>query len=386
MKKYHLSSININSDDIASLVKNIKSGWLSYGKQSIELEKIIKKKIKAKNIILTNSCTNGLHASLIASGLKKGDEVLTSPFTFISTINNLFHLGAKIKLCDINIDDFNISTSEILKKETKKTKFLVPTHYGGNPINIADLKKKIKNNKIKIVEDAATALGAKINKDYIGSKNNYLTVFSLYSNKIITSAEGGIISVNNDLLAKKIKNLISMGITKSAWMRKNKQKLWKYEVNRPGYKYNFTDMQSSILLNQFKRLDKIIKEREILRKAYLFYLNPILKKDLIAVQKINKNSTTSNYIFPILIKKEKLNINRNKLINELAKKKIFTSVHYIPCHKFNFYKKYFNKIKLPNTDYVFERILSLPFHNKMKINDVKYIANTVNKIILKNEI
>jgi dTDP-4-amino-4,6-dideoxygalactose transaminase len=385
MKKYLLSSINVNNKDIKSIIKNIKSGWISYGNETIKLEKKIEKKLKIKNIILTNSCTSGLHACLVASKLKKNDVVLTSPFTFISTINTLYQMGAKIKLCDINLEDFNISTDEIIKKKNKKTKFLLPTHYGGNPINIESIKKKLKNNKIKIIEDAATALGSKINKKYTGSYKNTIAVFSLYSNKIITSIEGGIIAVDNNRLAKKIRKLISMGITKPVWSRINKKNSWKYELNEPGYKYNFTDLQSSLLINQFERLGKIIKKREVLRKAYIKYLGPLLKKNLISLQKIKKGTTSSNYIFPIILKTENLKISRNNFIEELRKNNVFTTVHYIPCHKFRFYKKIFSKAKLPNTNYIYERILSLPFHNKMGILDVQNISNIIKKIILKNE-
>ena len=386
MKKYNLSSVNINNKDIKSVIKNLKSGWLAYGKKSIELEKLIKKKFNFKNVILVNSCTNGIHASLIASGFKRGDEVLTSPFTFISTINTLFHLGAKIKLCDINLNDFNISNEEILKRQSKKTKFILPTHYGGNPIDISVLKSHLKNKKIKIIEDAATALGSRIDKKYAGSDNNSIAVFSLYSNKIITSAEGGIISTDNNKLAKKIKNLVSMGITREAWTRANEKNSWMYNLKEPGYKYNFTDLQSALVINQVERINLIIKKRENLRKTYMKNLSTLFKKDLISSQKINKDVQTSNYIFPIIIKTEKLKTDRDSIIQKLKEKNIFTSVHYIPCHKFDFYKKRFKKEKLTNTNYIYDRIISLPFHNKLTVSDINNISSIVRKIILDYEI
>ena len=384
MKKYNLSSVNINNRDIKSVIKNLKSGWLAYGKKSIELEKLIKKKFGFKNVILSNSCTNGIHASLIANGFKKGDEVLTSPFTFISTINTLFHLGAKITLCDINLDDFNISNNDIKKKQSKNTKFILPTHYGGNPIDINILKSYLKNKKIKIVEDAATALGSRINKKFCGSYKDSVSIFSLYSNKIITSAEGGIIATDNNMLAKRIKNLISMGITREAWSRANEKNSWEYDLKVPGFKYNFTDLQSALVINQVRRIDKLIKKREILRQSYIKNLSLVLNEKLIYIQKIKKNTKTSNYIFPILINIQKLKIDRNEFIKKLKEKNIFTSVHYIPCHKFSFYKKLFKKEKLPNTNFVYDRIVSLPFHNNLNVSDIKKISSIITKIILDN--
>ena len=176
-----------------------------------------------------------------------------------------------------------------------------------------------------------------------------------------------------------------MGITREAWSRANEKNTWEYDLKEPGFKYNFTDLQSSLVINQVKRIDKIIKTREVLRNSYMNNLSPLLKKKLISVQKIQKNVQTSNYIFPILVNIERLKINRNDFIKILKEKNIFTSVHYIPCHKFSFYKKKFKDQKIPNTNYIYDRILSLPFHNDLTSLDIKRISKIIIKTILENE-
>tara|TARA_B100000886_G_C20414946_1_gene488852 strand:- start:623 stop:1789 length:1167 start_codon:yes stop_codon:yes gene_type:complete len=384
MKKFKLSSINIDGNDISSLLKTIKSGWLAYGEQSKLIENVIKKKFKVKNVILCNSCTSGIYASLKALGIKKNDEVLVSSFTFISTINSLFQLGAKIKLVDINTEDYNICLKDLRKKITKKTKVILPTHYGGNPIDIDNLKKVVNSKKIQIVEDAATALGSKVGGKYTGAGKNSISVFSLYSNKIISTAEGGIVFCENKKIAKKIKTLVSMGINRDTFER-DKSKKWMYDLEYPGYKFNFTDMQSSLLKGQIKRLDKIIEYRKLLRNKYMEYLRPSKQNQLLSFTKIKKNHISSNYIFTILLNIKNLNISRNDLMNKLTRKGVQTSVHYIPCYKMKFYKKFFYKSKLINTDIVFNGILSLPFHNKLSIKDVRFISKIINKILLTNK-
>ncbi len=163
MKNIKLSEPSIDKNEIDSVIKVLKSGWLTSGKITQIFEKKTAKYLKSKNIIAANSCTNGIFASIKALNLKKGDEVITSPFTFISTINTIHQLGLKIKFADINLSDFNIDTEDLRNKISKNTKCVLVTHFGGNPCNLENVFK-ICRKKIHIIEDAATALGAEYNK------------------------------------------------------------------------------------------------------------------------------------------------------------------------------------------------------------------------------
>ena len=179
MKIIKLSEPLIDKKEISAVTKVLKSGWLTSGKLTQLFESNVSNFLKSKNVIATNSCTNGLYATLKALNFKPGDEVITSPFTFISTINTIHQLGLKIKFADINLDNFNIDVEQLKKKITKRTKCILITHYGGIPCDL-DKIYKLSKKGIKIVEDAATALGAEFKNKKIGSFNKSITVFSLY--------------------------------------------------------------------------------------------------------------------------------------------------------------------------------------------------------------
>ena len=383
--KYPLSKPYIKEEEYLNIKKVLKSGWLSYGKYAKKLEEAFGNKIKNKNVISTNSCTSGIHASLIANNIGKNDEVITSPFTFVSTINNLYQEKCRINLCDINLKDCNIDVNEIKKKISSKTKCILPTHYGGNPCDITEiLKLKKKYPKLKLIEDAATAIGAKINKKYIGSFKSEACVFSLYSNKIITSGEGGIVVSNKKKTIEKIKNLIFCGVSKNIYSRSNKINNWDYDVNNLGFKYNISDLHASIGLAQLKKLDHIISLRQKLRVEYNSHFSNFYNDKILDKIETDKLNTSSNYIYCFLINPEKLKISRNELIKLIAKKGIASTVHYIPANKHKFYKKIFKKFKLKNSDFAFNNFISLPFYTELKKNDIFQISKIVQDIIKKN--
>ncbi len=386
-KKYLLSKPLIGIEEINNVKKVLKSGWLSYGKYSQKLEEIFKNKIKSNYAISVNSCTSGIHACLEANKIGQNDEVITSPFTFVSTIHNIFQQKNKIVLCDISLDDFNIDISDLKKKINSNTKCILPTHYAGNPCDILEiLKIKKKKRSLKIIEDAATAIGSKINNKYVGSYDTNGCVFSLYANKVITSGEGGLITTNDNKLAKKIKNIIFCGINKSTYKRTFSKNSWKYSVNNIGYKYNISDINSAVALAQVKKLDGIIDYRKKLYGYYDNSFSELYDEKIISNIKINNTNRSANYIYTILLNPKKLRINRNSLIQKLSKLGIGTSVHYIPANKHNFYKKMFRKFNLKNTDYAYKNILSIPLHNHLKKKDMDFISYKIKKILIKNYI
>jgi dTDP-4-amino-4,6-dideoxygalactose transaminase len=374
MKNIKLSEPSINANEIRSVTKVLKSGWLTSGKVTQSFEKLTSKYLNSKNVIACNSCTNGILATLKALNLKKGAEVITSPFTFVSTINTIHQLGLKIKFADINLSDLNIDPNDLKNKISKKTKCILITHYGGNPCDLQSIYKICPKN-VYLIEDSATALGAEYKRNKIGSFNNSISIFSLYANKIITTAEGGLISTNNNQLAKKIRTLISIGIDKTPWKRNNQKFIYKYDLKYPGYKFNFTDLQASLGIEQLKKLDKIISKRKKIRKKYNIYLNSLVKKNYISLFEETKNTQSAEYIYTILIKNQ--NFSRDKLIQHLYKKKIATSVHYIPAIYLTYYKKLFKKNNLINTKYAYNNIVSIPFHNNLKENEIRYVSKEI---------
>lgn len=386
MKKIKLSEPLINYKEFSNIKNVLKSGWLTTGGVTLKLENNVKKLFKVDHALAVNSCTNGLHVSLVANGIGQGDEVVTSPFTFVSTINNLYHLKTKIILADIQLSDYNIDIDDIKKKVNARTKCILPIHYSGNPANLLEIIQISKKKNIKIIEDAACAFGAKIKNQFIGSHGTDSTVFSLYGNKVITSGEGGIVVVKDKKIYRKIKELIFCGMSKNIFERKKKKQNWFYNVNQPGFKYNISDIQSAIALAQLGKLKNIINYREKIFKTYNRNLEELIQEGILKPIIIDRRNKSSHYIYTLLIKTEKLKCSRDRIGQFLSSKGIGNTVHYIPAHKHNFYKKIFKKFNLKNCDYVYDRIITLPMHNKLNQKNLIYICNQLNKFIKVNYI
>lgn len=370
MKKIEIYRPSFNIEENKATLKILKSGWISRGKITEKFEKKLESKIKSKNILTVNSCTSGINLVLETLNLKPGDEVITTLLTFISTIHSLHKLKLKIKFIDINKEDFSMNVNELKKNISKKTKLVLVNHYGGIPSDTKKIIQVCKKRKIFVLEDAATALGAKLGKNYIGSFNNVTSVFSLQANKIITTGEGGIISTSNKNLAKKL-------------MEKSLNGFKKNDVVNHGFKYNFSDINASLGLIQLKKLKSFINYRSKLRLIYDKNLKILEKKNFISLYKKQKNKTISEYIYTIVIKNKKFS--RQKLIKFLNKFNISTRVHYLTANNTKFYKNKYNYKNINNSLYISKNILSLPFHNFLKEKQVVYICKVINKFFIKNK-
>jgi dTDP-4-amino-4,6-dideoxygalactose transaminase len=345
------------------------------GPKTIEFEKLIAKYTGAKYTIAVNSCTAALHLSLIALGIGEGDEVITTPFTFAATANVIIQVGAKPVFVDIKKDTYNIDPEEIKKAITPKTKAIIPVHYAGQPCEIDKIMKIAKKHNLFVIEDAAHAIGAEYKGRKIGTIGD-LTCFSFYATKNMTTGEGGAITTNNKKLAEKIKILRLHGMSRDAWKRYSKRGSWYYEIKECGWKYNMTDIQAAMGIVQLKKLDKFI---EIRRKYVQIYNRELSKIKGIITPYEMPNVKHVYYLYPILLK----NYDRDKFINKMTKNGIQCSVHFIPLHLHPFYRKKFGfkRGDFSNSEWVYEREVSLPLYPKMEEKDIKFIINAIKKII-----
>ncbi|MCM8787198.1 MAG: DegT/DnrJ/EryC1/StrS aminotransferase family protein [Candidatus Omnitrophica bacterium] len=357
----------------------LKSGWLTSGAKVIEFEQALKKYIGCKFVKVLNSCTSALNLALLSLNLKKQDQIITTPFTFCATVNSIIHAGAKPIFADIDRETFNIHPQEIEKKITKKTKAILIMHYGGLPCDMDAILEISKKYKLVIVEDAAHALGSQYNGKKIGSFST-ISCFSFHATKNITTGEGGAIATNEKKIFDFVNKAYFHGIDIQSWQRKGS---WFYKVIYPGFKYNLSDILAAIGLEQIKQLDIFIKKRE---KIANIYTEAFKKNEFISYQKVSANKRDSYYLYPILLNLEKLSIDRNFFIEKLQKKGINTSVHFIPIYKHPAYKKFFTKDdlkQLRNTEYVYQRIVSLPIYPLLTQNQINYIISSINDIIKK---
>ncbi len=369
----------IEKDDIDEVVDTLNSDWLTTGPKTHLFEERFAKYIGCKYAVAVNSCTAALHISLAALGIGKGDEVITSPYTFISAINVILQQGAMPVFVDIKPDTFNINPDLIKKKINDETKAIMPVHFAGQTCEMGKIMKIAKDNNLLVIEDAAHAISAEYEGKKIGTIGD-ATSFSFYPTKNMTTGEGGMVTTNDEKLANKFKIWSLHGISKDAWKRYSAEGSWYYEVICPGYKYNMTDIQASLGLHQLEKLNRFQKRREEIAKVYEEAFSDL---EEIETPFVKPNIKHAWHLYVIKIVSEKLKINRNQFIEALKAENIGTSVHFIPAHLQPYYRDTFGfkKGDFPNAEYAFERVISLPLFPKMSDKDVKDVIDAVRKII-----
>jgi dTDP-4-amino-4,6-dideoxygalactose transaminase len=379
-----VSKPTITKKEISEVVDSMKSGWITTGPKVKKFEENFKKFVKAKNAVALNSGTAALHLAYQIAGLKKGDEVITTSMTFVATVNMLLVLGLKPIFVDIEDKTLNINVDLIEKKITKKTKAIVPVHFAGRPVRMDVIQKLAKKYKLKVIEDAAHAVGGKYKGKMIGSMSD-VTCFSFHPMKNITTGEGGMLTTENSRFAREARALRFHGIDKEAWARYSKKGVPFYDVTSCGYKYNMLDIQAAIGLHQLDRLNEFNKKRTYLASLYDKELSKI--EELIIPPFKCPHGVNSWHIYVVAVKKEKLKIDRNTFIMELKKHNVGCGVHYVAVHMQPYYKKTlgYKKGTLPICEYYSERIMSLPLYPLMTKADVLKVAKAIKQVIKKNK-
>jgi dTDP-4-amino-4,6-dideoxygalactose transaminase len=369
----------IEEPEIEEVAASLRSGWLSTGGKVEKFEELFKAYIGSKYAIALNSCTAGLHLSLLVSGIGPGDEVITTPMTFAATANTIIHAGAKPVFADIELPSMNISPESIEEKITAKTKAVVPVHFAGRACDMDKIMAVAKKHNLAVIEDAAHAIEATYHGQKIGNLGN-LTCFSFYVTKNITTGEGGMVTTNDDGLAEKIRIYSNHGMTKGAWKRYSEDGFKHYEILYPGYKYNMMDMQAALGIHQLPRIEKYLKRRE-----EIWYRYDEAFKDLpVTIPAAAEPETRhARHLYTLLLDLSKARIDRDALQQALKAENIGTAIHYIALHLHPYYSNQFGYKKgdFPNAEYVSERTLSLPLSAKLSDEDVEDVINAVRKVL-----
>ena len=325
-------SPHIGKEEINEVVDCLKSGWLGTGPRVAKFEKSFNKYKKSNYSIAVNSCSAALHLSMLALSLNKGDEVITTPLTFCSTINAIIHSNLKPVLADIDPKTMNIDPNEIEKKITKKTKCILLVHFAGLPCEMDEIMKIAKKYKLYVVEDCAHSIESTYNGQPTGTFGDF-GCFSFYSTKNLVTGEGGMVTVRQKKYAEKIKMLALHGLSKDAWKRFRDKGYNHYYVQEAGFKYNMMDIQASIGLHQLNKIDRNWKKRKIIWKKY----NSEFKKlPIVIPPKIKKNVKHAFHLYTILVNKKNSGRSRSEFLQLMQKQNIGVGVHYqsIPEHKY----------------------------------------------------
>ena len=376
MKLIPYSTQNITREDMLSVVKVLKSKYLTKGSKTLNFEKKIKKIVGSKYAAAVINASSALILACKAIGLKKNDRVWTSSITYIASINAGIHCGAKIDLVDINLNDYNICVKSLEKKleySKKKNclpKILVVVHLAGYPADLEYLKFLSKKYNFKIIEDASHAFGAKYKGSRIGDcKYSDITVFSFHPVKVITSAEGGAITTNNKIIYDKILQLRENGILKKKKQRDPNY----YDVVDLGYNFRINEINSTLGISQIKKTKNFINKK---KKIANFY-NKNLDLRNIILPKYKRDRSSALHLFIIRLKKKK-----NIVIKMLKKKGIIVNTHYIPLQYFTFIKKFKKFSNLKNSEEYYKTSISIPIYPHLTFKEQSYVVKIINETTL----
>ena len=347
----------IGREEIEEVIRTLESCWVGTGPKVSRFEEMVKEYLGAKYAVALSSCTAALHLSMLALGIGREDEVITTPMTFSATANSILHTGAKPVFVDIDKETLNIDVEQIEDAITEKTKAILPVHFAGRPCNIDAILNLVKRHNLLLIEDAAHAFGAEYKGKKIGNFGD-VTCFSFYVNKNITTIEGGMVTTDNSYLADRIKILALHGMSKDAWRRFSDEGYKHYYVGEAGFKYNMTDVQASMGLHQLPRIEEWHKRRvEIWKKYNDAFQNLPLQLPL----EEEKNIRHARHLYTIILKTEKLNCDRDFILNALHAEGIGVGVHYTALHLHPQFRRIgYKKGNFPNAEYIGDRTISLP--------------------------
>lgn len=364
------------------VLDTLDSGWITLGPRTKKFEDLLAGFTGAQYAIALNSCSAALHLAMIAINVQKGDEVITTPFTFAATAHAIIHCEGKPIFVDIDPKSFNVDPKKIEKAITSKTKAILPVDYGGQPVDLDAICKIAKKHGLYVVEDAAHTIGAKYKGKNIGTIAD-LTCFSFHPVKNMTTGDGGAVVTNNQELAEKIMVLRVNGMDKESWKRNTSSGIWDYAIVEEGYKYHMNDLSAALGIHQIKKLEKFRQIREELANTYDEQLIDL--KEVQIPHRVPDIMHAHN-IYAILVDTSNLKISRNQIIERLKDYNVGSIVYFRPLHLQPYFQVNFGYKEgdFPNAEYVFDRIICLPLYPGMKKSDAVYVANLLKKIIVEN--
>ena len=365
-----LSDIDFDEKELQAVQKVIESRWLTMGNVTQEFEASFAAHIQIKHAIAVTNATAALHLACLALGLGPGDEVIVPSLTFVATANAVRYVGATPVFADIvSPDNLNISPDAIGSMITSRTRAIIVVHYAGYPCDMDEILAIAKKNNLFLIEDAAHAVGAELNGRKLGAWGD-IGCFSFFSNKNMTTGEGGMMTTNNDELAQKLNRLRSHGMTSLTWDR-HKGHAWSYDVVDLGYNYRIDEIRAALGLVQLAKVERNNERRRELTQTYRDALLELAPQ--IGIPFRNHIGKTSAHIMPILLPKEK---NRQEFIERIKGSGIQTSIHYPPIHLFTSYKDH-TSWQLPLTEDVAGREVTLPLYPAMSNDDVYTVVSAV---------
>jgi len=374
---------SVTDADVEAVSGVLRSGWLTSGPKVKELEAALASYVGSHESapgpfygVALSSCTAALHLAFLALGLKQGDEVVTSPYTFVSTGETILYTGAKPVFADVERATKNIDPQAAERAITPKTRAIVTISMAGHPCRSAEIEQIARHHGIPVVEDAAHSLTARIWSVPVGAQAD-ISCFSFYATKVITAGEGGMVVTRNEAWAEKVRRLSLHGLSAAAWSRYGKGGWWEYDITELGWKYNLTDPQAALALSQWGRAEAMRDRRESIAARYEAGLSGVPGLTTPAVAKGMRHSW---HLYQIAVGDDAREVlDRNTLGLALREDGIGTSVHFKPLHLFPWYQRRL-RVKpgsCPVAEAAFAESLSLPIWPDMTDADVDRVIARV---------
>jgi dTDP-4-amino-4,6-dideoxygalactose transaminase len=369
----------IEMEEIQEVVASMTSSWLGTGPKVAKFEQDFQNYKNANYTVAVNSCTAAIHLSILASDLKPGDEVITTPLTFCATINAILHAGATPVLADIDPVTMNISPEQIESKITDKTKVILPVHFAGRPCDMDAICSLVKDRDLKLIEDCAHAIETEYKGRKVGTFGDFGS-FSFYVTKNITTGEGGMILAREQSAAARIKTLALHGMSKDAWKRFSDDGYKHYYVEECGYKYNMMDLQAAIGIHQLAKVEQYWLRREAIWQRYLEAFQDL---PINLPAEPEANTRHGYHLFTILVDEAKTGISRDNFLNAMTAENIGVGVHYLSIPEHPYYQKTFGwkPEDYPNAMRIGRQTVSLPLSPKLTDRDVEDVILAVKKVV-----
>ncbi|HEY3257493.1 MAG TPA: DegT/DnrJ/EryC1/StrS aminotransferase family protein [Gemmatimonadaceae bacterium] len=369
----------VGEEEERELVDTLRNGWLTSGPKTAAFEDDLAQFTGSKYAVALSSASAALHLALLALDVGPGDEVITTPLTFVATANAILHVGAKPVFADIDPETLNIDPANVARLINRRTKVILPVHYAGQPCDMDVLRKLARKHRLRIVEDASHAIGATVGKQRVGSIGD-LTCFSFHPVKNMTTAEGGMITTNLRHLVSRIRALRFHGLMEDYITRAKRVKFRYPRMRLLGFKYVMTDLQASLGIHQLRRVPEFTERRTALAALYQ---NALAGVPEVRCPVVRAGVGSAWHLYVIRLNLTRLRCSRDEFIDALKRENITGSVHYLPVHMHPYYAERFGLAKgdLPEVERAYREIVTLPLFPRMRDEDVQDVVAAVKRII-----
>jgi dTDP-4-amino-4,6-dideoxygalactose transaminase len=368
----------IGEEEIAAVTAALRSGWITTGPETRRFEQAFGAYVGAPGALALNSCTAALHTALVTAGVGPGDEVITTPVTFAATVNVVEHVGARPVLVDVEPDTLNIDPGLVAAALTPRTRAIIPVHFAGHPADLDPLRALARAHDLLLLEDAAHALPAAYRGQVIGAGDNPVA-FSFYATKNLTTGEGGMLTGDPAFL-ERARTVSLHGMSRDAWNRYGRGGSWHYDILCAGFKYNMADIQAALGLAQLRKLASFQQRR---RAVVAAYDDAFAGEEALELPARRPDVEHAWHLYVLRLRPGVLRIGRDQFIDELTKRNIGTSVHFIPIHLHPHYRdRYgYEPGSFPIAYDNYARMLSLPLNPRLDDPDVADVVEAVHDVI-----